>query len=170
LVSIVALLSIVGFNLAFSFGLEGSDQMATLVLLANAMTALMPQMQWLTDVFIMVQLILSYGVAGVAKLVSPEWRSGRALGMIISTRSMGVGATPMLIRNPHVSKLICSSIIGFELAWFALPLNKPLALGLMACGVLFHFSSAWIMGLNLFPWAFVSAYPLALSALYRIHS
>jgi hypothetical protein len=169
LISVIAFLSVVAFNVGFSFGLEGADQMATLVLFVNAVTALAPNLQWLTDLFIMSQLILSYGVAGIAKLVSADWRSGWAVGMIVSTRSMGLGTASLLVRNPRAARLACALIIAFELTWFAVPFSKQLAFGLMACGMIFHFSNAWIMGLNLFPWAFVAAYPLAINAIYRLH-
>lgn len=168
-ISVTAFIVVLIFNATVAVGLEGADQMATLVLLVNAMAIAMPKLEWLTDLFIMAQLMMSYGVAGIAKLISADWKTGRALGMIISTRSMGVGTASFFIQNPRVAKLMCSSIIAFELAWFALPFSKQLAFALMAGGVIFHFSNAWIMGLNLFPWAFLSAYPLALNAIDRLH-
>jgi hypothetical protein len=168
-ISLTAFIVVLIFNATVAVGLEGADQMATLVLFVNAIAVLVPTLESLTDLFIMAQLMLSYGVAGIAKLISPDWKTGRALGMIISTRSMGVGAASFFIQNPRVAKLVCSSIITFELAWFALPFSKQFAFALMAGGIIFHFSNAWIMGLNLFPWAFLSAYPLALNAIDRLH-
>jgi hypothetical protein len=167
---LLALIILVAFNATVAFGLEGADQMATLVLVVNALTATIPKAEWLADLFIMIQLILSYGVAGIAKLLSSHWRSGRALGMILSTRSMGLGVSPSFLTNPTVARIGCASIIFFELCWFAAPFNKQLAFGLMGCSVIFHVANAWIMGLNLFPWAFLSAYPLAISAIDRLHS
>lgn len=169
-ISIMAFMVAVTFNATIAIGLEGADQMAVLVLFVNAVTSFLPQLQALTNFFILVQLILSYVVAGIAKLVSADWRSGRALAMIVSTRSFGLGSSSLFIRHTSIAKVICVSIIIYELSWFAAPFNKELLLALMGLGVIFHFANTWILGLNLFPWAFLSAYPLALSAYYQLHS
>jgi hypothetical protein len=169
-ISVLALVSVITFNATIGMGLEGADQMATLVLFANASTALFPHLQKAVDLFIMAQLVLSYGVAGIAKLLSTEWRSGRALAMILSTHSLGIGNARLLVRHAPTARVICGSIIVFELSWFGAPFNQELALVLMMFGVVFHFSSSWIMGLNLFPWAFLSAYPLAINGIHRLHS
>lgn len=170
LISVTAFITVVIFNATIAVGLEGSDQMATLVLFVNAVTSLAPHLQWVTDFFIFAQLILSYGVAGVAKLLSADWRSGRAIVMIVSTRSFGLGSASFFTRHIWLAKVVCTSIIAYEILWFAAPLNKEVMLILMALGVIFHFSNSWIMGLNLFPWAFLSAYPLAINAINRLHS
>jgi len=169
-ISVTAFILAVTFNATLAIGLEGADQMAVLVLFVNAVTSLLPHLQTLSDLFIMAQLILSYVIAGVAKLVSADWRSGRALAMIVSTRSFGLGSSSLFIRHSCIAKVICISIIVYELSWFAAPFNKEFLLILMGLGVIFHFGNSWIMGLNLFPWAFLSAYPLAISAVYRLHS
>ena len=128
-----------------------------------------PDLQGIADFVITAQLILSYGVAGIGKLISPTWRSGSAITLIISTRSFGLGSSLLFGRHPTVAKCFASLIIGYELLWFAAPFSRGLLLLLMGFGVVFHVTSAFMMGLNLFPWAFLSAYPLAISAIYRLH-
>lgn len=170
LVSVMALVSLITFNAAMAVGMEGADQMASLVLLVNAATALLPELQSVANLFIMMQLVLSYGVAGIAKLLSRDWRSGRALAMILSTRSFGIGNAGFFVRHATTARVVCAAIVIFELSWFGAPFNKELAWALMGVGVAFHFSNSWIMGLNLFPWAFLSAYPLAISGVHWLHS
>jgi hypothetical protein len=169
-ISLTALIILITFNAVFAFGLEGADQMATLVLFVNAVTSFFSQLQMLADFFILTQLVLSYVVAGVAKLFSTEWRSGRAIALILSTRTLGIGSASFFARNPRFAQVVCGGIVIFELSWLAAPFNTHFALALMIAGVLFHFSSSWLMGLNLFPWAFLSAYPIAMSGVYRLQS
>lgn len=170
IVSVAALLVVVVFNATLAMGLEGADQMAVLVLFSNAVSSLVPDLQVVAEYFVLAQLVLSYGVAGLAKLFSSHWRSGRALSMILSTRSFGVGSVPFLARSQLVAGAMCSFIIAYEMSWFVAPFNLSFALILMLVGVVFHLGNSWLMGLNLFPWSFLSAYPIAISGLHRLHT
>lgn len=167
--SVLALVSLMVFNALFAFGLEGSDQMTGLVLTSNAISAMWPALTASCEYFIAVQLALSYAVAGIAKLLSAEWRSGTAVITILSTRSFGPGDAQWLEDHSKVARAICHGVIAFELVWLIAPLDLRLLSIVMMVGVSFHFANAWIMGLNLFPWAFLSAYPLAFVAISRLH-
>jgi hypothetical protein len=123
-------------------------------------------------VFISAQTCLAYGVAGVAKLLSPVWRSGAALALILDTSTYGsAGAVAALRRHDGVGRLLTRSVIAAEVLFglglvFVLPAS--LAWTLLAWGVAFHLANAFLMGLNTFLWAFVSAYPAIIYVHYLL--
>ena len=65
------------------------------------------------------------------------------------------------MRRPTLSRAVCIGIIVFEIAWIGLPINPSIAIVFFIAGLIFHFANAIVMGLNLFPWAFVAAYPIS---------
>jgi hypothetical protein len=150
-------------HLRNQYGLDGSDQMRTIVLAGLVLFYVAP-----TDlardvalVFIAAQAMLSYFTSGFAKLISPVWRDGTAIRDILSTRSYGSElATRVMKRLPSLSPALCWGTIGFECF---LPLL--VLLGTTTCivfigmGVAFHVGIAAMMGLNLFVWSFVATYP-----------
>ena len=158
------------FHSTVAFGLDAADQMVTFVLIANVAAAASPVLAHPFNCFVAFQLLIAYGVAGVAKATSPAWRSGEAILSILSTRSLGIELPAWLRARHSVARAICISIILFEISWLLAPLNLPLLLVLMALGSAFHLIIAWTMGLNLFLWAFLAAYPLAYEAVLSLHT
>ena len=159
--------------LRFEWGKDGSDQMSTVVLIAIYIgfgPISDDFLQKASLAFISAQTCLAYGVAGVAKLVSPIWRSGSALALILDTSTYGsAGAAAALRQHDGVGRILTRSVVAAEVAFglglvFLLP--APLAWTLLAWGVAFHVATAVLMGLNTFLWAFVSTYP----AIIYIHS
>jgi hypothetical protein len=146
------------------YGHDGAHQMWILVLAALWLASLFPPgdiAQELAAWFIALQLILSYTVAGVAKLASPLWRNGTALKGIIGTRTYGhEGLHRWLLNRPGWRRMACWGVIVFECGFFAVLLVPlPLALLAILAGTLFHLIIAWAMGLNDFLFAFLAAYP-----------
>jgi hypothetical protein len=151
------------FHLRNQHGLDGSDQMQTIVLASLLVLQLSPTPtgQLAALGFIGAQSVLSYFTAGIAKAISPTWRSGAAVAAVLRTASYG-GPTSarVLDRHPILSKLGCYGTLVFECAMPLLVFVSPEAcLVFIAAGVLFHGSIAAMMGLNLFFWSFVSTYP-----------
>lgn len=155
-------------NVAFyyrqAFGLDGADQMSFLILVTVFFCSIVTSDPKLREVgvwFIALQLALSYFVAGAAKLVSKEWRSGIAISGILSTYTYGTRFTRKLLTNSRVlCILICWGVIVTEMVIpFGLllePTGVAVALGV---GLAMHVSIAIIMGLNDFVWGFAAAYP-----------
>lgn len=152
------------FNSFIGFGFEGSDQMASIVLFCLSIRHLIPNTEYISEIFLMMQLVLSYVVSGIAKLVSQHWRDGSAIVMILSTNSFGIGRANWLHKKRNFAKFICISVIIFEISWLALPFNANLAIGLITLGLFFHLVNSFLMGLNLFVWSFAAAYPLVLNS------
>ena len=149
------------------YGQDGADQMnlivaVTLVLTVGpfqSMTALR-----LGLAFLAAQLALSYVSAGVAKLISPVWRSGAAVGLVLNSASYGSRqAGALLKRLPWLGQMLTWSVIAFEVSFpAALFLAWPWVALPMAFGAFFHVSIAIVMGLNNFVPAFLSTYPALL--------
>lgn len=98
--------------------------------------------------------------AGVAKLVSATWRSGKALPAILATYAHGhPWAASILAAHPRVGTLLAWGVMLFEVLFLFLLLGPyEVALATAMVGVGFHLGCAVLMGLNSFPWAFSATY------------
>lgn len=150
-------------NYRHIYGLDGSDQMALLVVTALAIGLLTNETR-LSMTFIAAQASLAYFVSGVAKLRGRVWRSGDAVPLILSTRSYGFPQIGGFLQHmPWAGKAATWSTIAFECAFpVALFGPLPIVMAMLATGLAFHVASAGLMGLNVFPWAFAATYPAIL--------
>jgi hypothetical protein len=149
-------------------GGDGAEQMSDIVII-SAILALLP---WPGDTrvtlavaFIAAQGVLSYFVAGVAKLVSPVWRSGEALPAIVGTYNHGLTSVSHLLeRRPVLGLVLGWTVILFEVL-FPVVLFAPTSVTLAALGtgVIFHVGCALLMGLNSFVWPFPATYACVLA-------
>ena len=159
----VALAGNLALHVRNTYGLDGSDQMQTVVLSALLLYHAAPDDtgRKIALGFIGAQAMLSYFSAGYAKLISPMWRDGSAIAGVLDTKSYGnAGATNVLRRWPVVAKAVCWSTLIFECLMPLLVLAGPTGcLVFLAAGVAFHVGIAAMMGLNLFLWSFAATYP-----------
>ena len=144
-------------------GNDGADQMA-LVVFTSVLVG------WLTIgtrvavvavCYAALQLLLSYSVAGLAKLSSRTWRDGTAVPAILNTAGLGSPALARLLR-PHrtLAWALCWSVIAFEClvpAWLLMGTRGVYIV--IALGCMFHAGVAVTLGLNTFFWSFDAAYP-----------
>lgn len=148
------------------YGLDGSDQMQTIVLAALLLYNVSPSHTGRVAAicFIAAQSILSYLTSGWAKAISPVWRSGQAVGSILNTGSYGGPAIAGVMHaHPILSRVASHATLVFECAMPLLVFLSPTAcIAFIAAGVTFHAGIAAAMGLNLFFWSFVSTYPALL--------
>ena len=113
--------------------------------------------------------VLSYFTAGVAKLISPIWRSGGALPAILGTYGHGVATVSRIMTSrPAVGFVLGWAVILFEVS-FPLVLLAPssVAIAVLGIGLTFHLVSAVLMGLNSFLWPFPATYACVLAARAR---
>ncbi|MEU9785550.1 hypothetical protein AB0H92_32095 [Streptomyces phaeochromogenes] len=167
----LALLSALAVRLAMGqrriLGSDGAEQLTTLVLLSVALGGFPPVSPARTAFavgFIAAQLVLCYTTSGVSKLASPAWRSGTAVGDIISTQTYGLRvAACALGRVPFGSLSLGWAVMLFEAAFVAALFGPPwLVLAALGAALLFHLGCAVVMGLNDFLWAFPASYPCVL--------
>src|SRR5690606_24962932 len=88
---LVVTLCLLLFGLRHIVGTEGADQMLVILFfsLTIAYSVPYPPLRKVCMAFIAAQLLLSYLIAGVAKLISPAWRNGRAMLEINRAESFG---------------------------------------------------------------------------------
>jgi len=144
-------------------GGSGAEQLTFIVLVTFGLVLIAggsDDARRLGDGFVAAQVVLAYFVSGVSKAASPIWRQGEAMTGILSTEGYGLpGIAALLSAHPALDKLLCWTVIGWEIA-FPVVLITPEAvmIALLAGGVIFHVSCAVLMGLNRFPWAFCGCY------------
>jgi hypothetical protein len=148
-------------------GLDGSDQMSLITFVAVAIHKLFSGDVHVAQAslwFIAIQGCLSYSVAGIAKVISPVWRSGEAVRRILGTRTYGSSRSASFVSGRDG---VCIAL-SWLLMLFECTFPLALAFGetgfavFAVLGVFFHISNAVIMGLNTFVWAFVATYPAIL--------
>lgn len=162
------LLLITNMTLSYrgAYGGDGSEQMNTVVLAGLLYTdavGLVVQVHHvpLGLAFIAIQLILSYFVAGVAKVISPIWRAGDAILGILKSSTYGLpAAAKWLDVIPGMSLIICWTVILFELSFpLVFCMHPRMLVAYLVLGCLFHVGNSVAMGLNTFLPAFLAAYP-----------
>ncbi len=161
--------SSVGLVIRFNgpFG-GGSDSMTFQVLIGLLIASLGVANPILVRVglgWIAAHSVLSYFIAGIAKLKTENWRTGLAMQTLLRTDGPYTLFAPA--RNLADSKSLCAGlswmIIVFEIA-FPLVLILPWEgkLALLSIGLLFHITNAVVLGLNRFIWAWAATYPAVL--------
>lgn len=148
-----------------SYGSDGSDQLS-FITFASLATAHLPGLtagqRAVPLHFVGFQSVLSYTVAGVAKLLSTQWRDGSAIEGIFRTRTYGdAGFYRMIKDRPAAARALSWTVIVAEtmtpIVLVLPPAGRRAVLGLAG---LFHLGNARYMGLNRFFWAFTGTYPL----------
>lgn len=105
-------------------------------------------------------LTLAYATSGWSKLTLAKWRDGSTPRGALSSYIWGHRLAANLLR-PQAAAVVLAWALMLSEALFPLALLAPpewlaLALGAM---LLFHAATALFMGLNTYPWGFVTAYP-----------
>lgn len=148
-------------------GHDGADQMMMLLCVGMLTYFLFENnssWRWAGILFIGGQAILAYFVSGAAKLISEEWRSGRALSSVLTTRIYGtLPVGKVMQKHPIVCMVLAWGLMIWEISSLFLILSSsPYVWIWLAIGVSFHLSAALLMGLNTFLLAFLGSYPAVL--------
>lgn len=151
------------FEVRNPYGRDGSDQMQTVLHGYRLVSALVPDGERSDDLYLRAvnaQAFLSYFMSGLAKLISSDWRSGQAVGMIMKTDLYGGTAFAGVVqRYPMTGKVISWSTIAWECSYPTIYLLPPRAVGPALTAVkVFHLSIAYSMGLPRFFWNFSAAH------------
>jgi hypothetical protein len=145
------------------FGRDGADEMLSILFFGLAVATLAPDqaIKVVAIIYVCGQLILSYVVAGSAKLRSRAWMREGILSGILSTEIYG-GRRAWLGRwfskHPRMD-LSCGLMVVFmEVSYplIFLP-SRALAVTLLVATWSFHFATAALMGLNTFLFVFSGA-------------
>jgi len=110
--------------------------------------------------YVGVQSVLSYFLAGLAKLRSTDWRSGRGLAAFISS---SIYKPPPFVEffltSRLLSRIVAWFVIGFELSFFVAPLLLAQLKFFLFFGLIFHFCIFFTFGLNRFFFTWIATYP-----------
>jgi hypothetical protein len=143
----------------------GSDRMGLLALWCLVLAHLMPSrpLQELAFGYLGAQLTLSYFISGGVKIVSPDWRSGRALTDVFLFSAYPVAETLRgWAGKPRMLLAMSWAVMLFELVFpLALLWRPALIAGLVVAGT-FHLANACLFGLNRFFWTWLAVYPAIL--------
>jgi hypothetical protein len=164
LVATVLAASVMVTLLRSGYGLDGADQMSFIALVSGAAGMILGPDTAAANVvlaFLAAQLALSYLVAGIAKLVSAEWRNGIGLQGVFSTASYGNRRLADFAgSHPHWVRLVALATIAFECLFvFVFLAPTQVVLFVVIVGLSFHVMIAVTMRLNTFLFAFAAAYP-----------
>jgi hypothetical protein len=174
-VVLTALLATQGYvNFRFPIGKDGSDQMTNIVMVMLFLMAWFPGRPLIVNaciVFIAFQSVASYLTAGVAKLISPHWRSGDIILGVLSTETYGSRlAAGVLRENKLVRRTMNHATIAFEsLIFVTLLLPYPYNVYSLAVPLAFHLGCSFLMGLNVFPFAFAATFPALIYVSNHLH-
>jgi hypothetical protein len=152
------------------FSVDGSEEMTLLFLAASCLGGLGDSSRYVAF-FLAAELALAYTTAGAYKAASAFWQGGKALQHITRTRAFGhPWVSRLLQRHPSVSRYSELALVLWESGFaIALIAPRPVLWMMLAAGLVFHLSCAWVMGLNTFLWAFAAGYPCVIFANGEIH-
>lgn len=148
------------------YGTDGSDQ-ASFLVQATAALARSSRQHRVTDAalwFLALQSTLNYTASGWVKMVSPTWRSGRAMPGVMRTVTYGHrGAWLATQRFPRSSTAVGHAVLALECLFPVVFAGRgrlaPLFVG---SAVAFHAANAGLMGLGRFVGAFSAMHPAVL--------
>jgi hypothetical protein len=148
----------------------GSDALSSLSLLLLGIAACDPWQSVIMHgalAYLGLSLLLSYFVAGLAKLKERGWRRGSALIHFASLPKYGVPAVARRsLARPGVARGLSWTVLLFECSSPLALLGPRVCLVYLTLGASFHAANAVLFGLNRFFFAWLATYPalLALSS------
>jgi hypothetical protein len=136
----------------------GSDAMLVVVLLGLAIA----RSGWPRAglAYIAAQLVLSYAIAGLAKLGDPRWRRGDAFAILVALPAYGVPKRlATLLARPAIGRVSAYATLAFECGFPIALVNHTACIAALAVGAAFHLGNAIVFGLDRFWWTWLAAYP-----------
>ncbi len=145
-------------------GQDGSFQLRILILAVLLSCSISPVNSLTFRIglyFLSLQLILSYLIAGIAKLRGLTWRDGTGLIGIFGTVYHGnIRVYKLLAGRKTLSQVLSWGVIAFEVLFPLVLMGQGAwVMSLLAFTTLFHLATSFLMGLNGFFLSFVAAYP-----------
>lgn len=122
-----------------------------------------PALAWKAGlVYIGLQALTSYFISGAIKLLSPEWRNGRALTYFLDGGLYGPLPAASAFRRPAVAIGCSWAFILWECAAPLALAGPRIALAFCAVAIVFHWLVFRHFGLNRFFWAWLASHPAIL--------
>jgi len=157
---ILSILSLLPFDGNFNGGSDTMTFQALVPLWAASLFDFSQVAVHVALVFIGVQSLLSFFIAGLVKCRHLEWWNGKALGKILVLEKYGMRFSRWkFIQNPKVLFFTSATILLFEVLSPLALLKPQWTIYFCVFGVIFNILNAAIFGLNRFVWAWAATYP-----------
>lgn len=140
----------------------GADRMGLLILCCLCLVHIMPSQYWREIAFgyLALQLILSYFISGLVKIVNADWRNGQALRDVFLFSAYPASEHfRALADKPKLLLSASWAVIIFELAFPLIFLTQITLIPALIIAAAFHLANAFLFGLNRFFWIWLAAYP-----------
>lgn len=162
-----ALVALCGLSLVILWWFQGpynggSDRMGLLIMWCLMLCHLVPEGLLREAVFgyLGVQVVLSYVVSGVVKIVNPAWRSGQALCDVFAFSAYPVSeGLRKLARRRRLLWTGSWAVMLFEVGFPMAFVSAGALIVALVIGAAFHLANACVFGLNRFFWIWIAAYP-----------
>ncbi len=102
--------------------------------------------------YLAVQVIYSYFIAGYIKIIKPTWRQGLALPALLnnSILNSGLSFSRFLKKHRRFSQIITFTFLIFEISFPIIIWRPELGIYFLAFGFIFHMLNFILLGLNRF--------------------
>jgi hypothetical protein len=148
----------------------GSDYMTVVVLSGLSLSGPAAAHARVGLSYVAVQSLLSYVIAGVAKLRAGSWRNGTAMASFLTQPHYGVPAPIQRIaQRPALCRALSFGVIAFECGMPVALISPGLCLVAIAVAGSFHAGTVAAFGLNRFLWAWLASYPALLWLSASVH-
>lgn len=157
-------LTTVVLRVRFRGPFNGASDTMTLIVVTTLIVARSfdgrPLIATLSLTYLSLQTVLSYFLAGIAKVRHSPWRNGTAPA-VFAQGSIYTQSQSLLkaLAHPLISKFVAWFILIFECSFPVALLSPNIALIYILAGVFFHLANAYVFGLNRFFWVWLSTYP-----------
>jgi hypothetical protein len=155
------------------FFMGGADQMGLLVglcLTVGSAEFLSEKFGKAAVLYLGIQLTGSYFVAGISRALNKNAWTGEFFLKLIETQNYQIppGVREIFRKKLGLARICSVGIIIFEIAFpfVVFFLGGSFLVTFLFLGLVFHGFNAWVLGLNRFFWAWLSAYP---SLIYLSH-
>jgi hypothetical protein len=141
----------------------GSDSLTLINLLFLSLSGLASSHEFsrVCLIAIAINLAATFALAGLAKLRDRDWRSGRALPLLLTISNYRPPNSPAgALASPPLALFMSWFVIVFELTFPLAFFAKSLAIGFVAIALIFHFINARVFGLNRFLHIWGATYPV----------
>lgn len=122
----------------------------------------------LAIIYVAVQGVLSYFVAGVVKAVNPDWWRGDALAAFVGRPDFGAPAAVRAAARGPLGRAASWAVLAFELAFPLAFIGVPVAVGFVAAALLFHLANVVVFGLNRFLLTWAATWPAIVYVAYGL--
>ncbi len=159
-------------NVRFRGTFNGGSDLMTMVVLSALVVAHLGAgsavLVNLAIIYVAVQGVLSYFVAGVVKAVNPAWWRGSALAAFASRPDFGAPPAVRAVLGGSAGRVVSWGVIAFEVAFPLSFTGVWAALAFVVAALVFHLANVVVFGLNRFLLTWAATWPAIVYVAYGL--